>query len=94
MTAVKQNPAAIRPTDGLVSHHARASLGRADAYFMMNAGSGSYEAKMRGPFQEIALQTGGWYTEESSDIWPMLHALETAFDVVASLAEGFYVPLP
>lgn len=59
--------------------------------FLLNAGYGSYEARMRGPFQAIAEQTGGWYTEENSDVWPMLTALETAFDAVA---DKFVSPPP
>jgi hypothetical protein len=55
--------------------------------YMMNAGYGSYEEKLRIPFQEIAAETSGWYVEEDSDIWPMLHALENAFDAVA---DDFY----
>jgi hypothetical protein len=62
--------------------------------FMLNIGTGSYEARMRGPFQAIAEQTGGWYTEENSDIWPMLTALETGFDAVADKAGISPPPVP
>jgi hypothetical protein len=55
--------------------------------FMLNINSaGDYQDRLRGPFQAIAEQTDGWYTEE--EIWPMLHALKTAFDAVADKAGG------
>jgi hypothetical protein len=47
---------------------------------MINAGWGSYRERMRDPFQEIALQTDGWYTEDDLDFWPMLTTFETSFD--------------
>ena len=49
---------------------------------MINAGWGSYRDRMRGPFQEIALQTNGWYTEDYLNFWPMLTAFEKSFQWV------------
>jgi len=49
---------------------------------MINAGWGSYKERMRGPFQEIASQTNGWYTEDYLNFWPMLTAFEKSFQWV------------